>query len=79
MTKSECKKFLRMCKSLDFVKINPFLKKYNISHSAVSKFINYDEYDDFISLKKLQMICEEIYNSCGFVVDMYSDICKNVE
>lgn len=73
MTKAEAKEFLRICKSTDFIKMNPYLVRNGISHSAVSKFINYDQYDDFIGLDKLQGICDEIYNSCGFIVDMYRE------
>lgn len=77
LTKAEAKTFLRICKQCDFIKFNTYLKNNNINSSAVYKFINYDKYDDFISLEKLQVLCDEIYNSSGFINDMYKEIILN--
>ena len=73
MTKAEAKQFLRICKNTNFIKMNPYLVRSGISSSAISKFILYDDYDDFIGLPKLEQLCNEIYNSCGFIVDMYKE------
>lgn len=73
VTKAEAKIFLRICKNTNIIKFNSYLIENNISHSAVSKFINSDDYDDFIGLDKLQLLCDQIYNSCGFIVDMYRE------
>ena len=77
VTKSEGKEFLRICKSVDCIKFNSILKEFNISQPAISKFINSDDYDDFISLDKISKLCDELYNSCGFIVDMYRSIILN--
>lgn len=77
VTKAEAKQFLRICKSVDFIKLNYFLKSHQISQPSISRFVNYDEYDDFISLDNLETLCNEIYNSCGFIVDMFQEICED--
>ena len=74
LSKEAAKKFLRICKSVDCIKFNSVIKNNNLSQPAINKFINSDDYDDFISLKKLSILCDELYNSCGFIVDMYREI-----
>lgn len=76
-SKSDCKSFLRICKQIDIIKINSVLKDKNISQPAISKFINSDDYDDFISLDKVYTLCNEIYNACGFITDMYDEIIED--
>lgn len=77
VTKAEAKKFLRICKDVDFIKFNQLCKDNNISQPAISRFINSDSYDDFISLANLELLCDQIYNRSGFINDMYRIICKN--
>lgn len=74
VTKGEAKEFLRICKSVDLIKFNSVCKSNSISQPAISRFINTDSYDDFISLNNLEIMCNELYNSCGFIVDMYRQI-----
>lgn len=78
LSKEDCKKILRICKNADFLKINSACKNNNVSSSAVYRFINGDEYDDMISEHKLQILCDEIYNSCSFIKDMYQDLDKKI-
>lgn len=81
MTKAEAKQFLRICKDSNIIKFNPYLKSNGISHSAISKFILYDQYDDFVGMNKLEMLCSDLYNTCGCIVDMYREIVlhENIE
>lgn len=74
MTKDDAKKFLRIMKDTGFIKINALCNEYHISQPALYKFINSDEYDDFISTKKVLQMCDIIYNRCGFITDMYKEI-----
>lgn len=76
-SKKDAKNFLRIVKQIDIVKINSILKDKNISQPAISKFISSDSYDDFISLDNVLILCDEIYNACGFVTDMYRDIIQD--
>lgn len=74
LSKEDAKKFLRICKECGFIKFAVLCKGYNISQPALNKFINSDDYDDFISEAKVLKMCDIIYNSCGFVVDMYKEV-----
>lgn len=74
LSKDDIKKFLRIVKDVDVIKFNALIKENNLSQPAISKFINSDDYDDFISLGKLEILVNEIYNTCGFVTDMYKEI-----
>ncbi len=74
LSKEDAKKFLRICKSTGFIKFNVLCKGYGISQPALNKFINSDDYDDFISEKNVLKMCDIIYNSTGFVNDMYKEI-----
>lgn len=77
-TKKQNKEFLRICKSTGFIKFSQYLKRNKVSPEAFSRFVNYDNYDGFISNDNLNIITDEIYNSCLFIVDMYNDINKKV-
>lgn len=74
LNKKDCKQFLRICKECDIIKFNSILKQYNISQPAISRFINSSDYDDFVSLDKVIELCNVIYNSTGFINDMYREI-----
>lgn len=74
LSKADAKRFLRIMKECGFIKFNVLCKGYNISQPALNKFINSDDYDDFISEKNVLKMCDIIYNSCGFAVDMYKEI-----
>lgn len=74
MTKKEAKSFLNVCKNSSIIKFNEIVKRNNVSLSAVSRFINSDLYDDMISLKKLELICDDLYNTCGCITDLYKEI-----
>lgn len=74
LSKKDCKQFLRIVKEVDVIKLNAILKQYDISQPAISKFINSDNYDDFISLDKVITLCQVIYNTSGFISDMYREI-----
>ena len=74
LSKEDAKKFLRICKESDFIKFNKLAKGYNISIPALYKFINSDQYDDFISQEQVIKMCDIIYNSTGFINDMYKEI-----
>ena len=74
LSKEDAKKFLRICKESDFIKFNKLAKGYNISIPALYKFINSDQYDDFISQEQIIKMCDIIYNSTGFINDMYKEI-----
>lgn len=71
MTKKECKNFLRISKV--FVKHNFYLKSYGISQPALSRFINSDDYDMFISEKNVNKLVDEIYSSCKLYCDIYEE------
>lgn len=73
LSKEDAKVFLRICKETGFIKFNILAKGYSISAPALYKFMNSDDYDDFISEKNVLRMCEIIYNSCGFIVDMYRE------
>lgn len=70
LSKQECRYFLRIAK--DFIKINSYCKDYNLSQSAISRFINYDDYD-MIGETTLNIICDEIYNSAILIKDIYEE------
>lgn len=74
LSKEDAKKFLRIMKETGFIKFHVLAKDYNISYPALNRFINSDDYDDFISEKNVLKMCDLIYNSCGFVIDMYKEI-----
>lgn len=74
LTKEDAKKFLRICKDTGFIKFNVLTKEYGISQPALNKFINSDSYDDYISLNNVIKACDIIYNSAGFIGDMYKEI-----
>lgn len=74
LSKEDAKRFLRIMKNAEFIKYNVFCKQFNVSQPALSKFINSDEYDDFISEKKILIMCDAIYNGCGFITDAYREI-----
>lgn len=77
LSKADAKRFLRIMKQTGFIKFNVLCKGYNISQPALNKFINSDDYDDFISEKNVLKMCDLIYNSCGFAIDMYKEIILN--
>lgn len=74
LSKEDAKRFLRICKITGFIKFNVLCKDYNISQPALNRFMNSDDYDDFISLGNVLKMCDIIYNSTGFVNDMYKEI-----
>lgn len=74
LSKEDAKKFLRICKDTGFIKFSVLCRGYDISQPALNKFINSDDYDDFISLQKVLKMCDVIYNSTGFINDMYKEI-----
>ena len=74
LSKEDAKKFLRICKETGFIKFNVLTRDYGISQPALNKFINSDDYDDYISLNSVLKACEIIYNSSGFIGDMYKEI-----
>lgn len=76
LPKNATKSLLRVCK--EFIKLNYYLKSYNISQPAISRFINSDNYDEFISDQKLNKLCDEIYSSCLLYCDIYEEIKRNV-
>lgn len=71
VNKKECKNFLRISKT--FVKLNFYLKSYGISQPALSRFMNNDDYDAFISEKNLNKLVDEIYSSCKLYCDLYEE------
>lgn len=71
LSKKDAKAYLRIMKQSGFIKLSVLARGYGISLPALYKFINSDEYDDFISESNVLKMCELIYNSCGFGVDMY--------
>ena len=77
LSKEDAKKFLRICKETGFIKFSVLCKGYGISQPALNKFINSDQYDDFISEKNVLKACDLIYNSCWFIVDMYKETMLN--
>lgn len=77
LSKEDAKTFLRIVKETGFVKFNVLCKGYGISQPALNRFINSDDYDNFISEGNVLKMCEIIYNSCGFVVDMYKETILN--
>lgn len=75
MTREEKRQFLRICKSVDFLKVAPICKSCNIAPSNIYAFTNASKDDDvMISDKKLEQVTDMIYNCCLFIVDMYKDI-----
>jgi len=74
LSKKQNRMFLRIMKNAGFIKFNKYLKDYNISQSAFSRFVNVDDYD-MISNDNLSKVSDEIYNSALFVIDMYNE-CK---
>lgn len=74
LTKEDAKKYLRLCKESGFIKFNVLCKGYDISQPALNKFINSDDYDAFISEANVLKMCEIIYNSTGFINDMYKEM-----
>lgn len=74
LSKEDAKRFLRICKETGFIKFAVLCRGYDISQPALNKFINSDDYDDFISEQKVLKMCDIIYNSCGFVTDMYKEV-----
>ena len=77
LSKEDAKRFLRICKKSDFIKFNKLAKDYGISVASLYKFISSDDYDDFISEAKVLKMCNIIYNSTGFINDMYKEIMLN--
>lgn len=76
MKKKECKTLLRICK--DYIKLSYFLDNRNISKPAMYKFISSDSYDDFISEKNVNILTEDIYNSCCLYKDMYESLKEKI-
>ena len=74
LSKEDAKRFLRICKKTGFIKFNQLAKGYDISVPVLYKFISSDDYDNFISEAKVLKMCEIIYNSTGFINDMYKEI-----
>lgn len=77
MTKAEAKEFLRICKRVDAIKFNSIIKDLHLSQPSISRFINDDRYDDFVSIDTLEKLCIQVYSNCLFVVDMYHDIIEH--
>lgn len=78
MTKSQNRRFLRICKECDFIKFNSFLKSHNISQPAFSKFLQDDLFEYMISEQKLNIVSEELYNACCFIKDLYEEIDEKI-
>lgn len=74
MSKADCKSLLRIAKR--FIKLSFYLNEFKISQPAISKFINYDNYDEFISQVNVNQLCDQIYSSCLLYVDMYNETKK---
>lgn len=47
------------------------MKIKSLPQSAISRFINYDEYNDMVGDKSLGILCDSIYGSCKDYVDVY--------
>lgn len=73
MTRSDYRTLLRMAKT--FVKMQGFIENNNISQSALSRFINYDNFD-IIGDKSLDTITNEIYNACCAYCHSYEEYKK---
>lgn len=71
LNKQDAKFLLNVCKP--FIKLNFFFKNYNVSQSAVSRFMNYDKFDEMISNDKLNSLLGEIYSSCKLFTDLYDE------
>lgn len=77
LSKEDAKTFLRICRDSGFIKFSVLCRDYNISQPALNRFINSDQYDDMISLNSVLKACNIIYNSTGFINDMYKEIILN--
>lgn len=77
LTKREAKTFLNVCKNVDIIKFNGIIKRNNLSQSSISRFLNSDIYDDMISINQLEILVNELYNGCLFIVDMYKENIKH--
>lgn len=77
MTREENREFLRIVKSVDFLKINPVCKSCNITSSNIYAFTRATSDNDvMVSDKKVDEVTEMIYSCCLFIVDMYNAINK---
>lgn len=74
MTKQNYRELLRIAK--EFIKLNAYIKSYNLPQSAISRFTTDNNYD-MIGDKTLDKLCEEIYNSCILYKDIYEEY-KNI-
>ena len=74
MTKKEYKNLLRIARA--FIKLNYFMKVKSLPQSAISRFINYDEYNDMVGDRSLGILCDSIYSSCKDYVDLYENYKK---
>lgn len=76
LSKQDAKFLLNVCKP--FIKLNSFMKPKSISQSAISRFMNRNDFDDMISNEKVNSLVDEIYSSCLLFVDLYND-CQKIE
>lgn len=76
LSKAKCKILLRIC--MPYIKFNYYLKLLNISQPAISRFINKDNYDEFISLENVNELTDQIYSSCKLFCDIYEESKKIV-
>lgn len=72
LSKKSCKYLLRMCRT--FIKLSFYIKSFNLSQPAISRFVTGDNYDEYISEKNLNKLCDEIYSSCLLYVDLYNEL-----
>ena len=52
------------------------MKVKSLHQSAISRFINYDEYNDMVGDRSLGILCDSIYSSCKDYVDLYENYKK---
>lgn len=56
--------------------MNYFVKNKSLPQSSISRFINYDVYDEMIGDKALGILCDDIYVSCRNYIDLYDEYKK---
>ena len=61
---------LNVCK--DFIKVNFYTKEFNLSQSALSRFINDPDYN-IIGDDTIKTLADEIYGSCLLYCDLYRE------
>lgn len=73
MQRSDYRTLLRIAKT--FIKMNGFIENNQLSQSAISRFMNYDNFD-IISDKSLDILTSEIYNACSAYCHSYEELKK---